>query len=211
QTLVVVNAGSNEISSFQVNGDGSLQLASRVASGGTMPISVTISGHLVYALNAGGAGNIAGFRLSSQGELQAITGSSRPLSSAASGPAQISFDPNGSKLVVTEKNTNRLVTYAVDGNGMATGPVTTQASGVTPFGFAFTNNGTLIVSEAFGGAADASAVSSYSAGAGNSWSVVSGSVPTTETSACWIAVTNNGRYAYTTNAASGTITGYAVQ
>ena len=37
------------------------------------------------------------------------------------------------------------------------------------------------------------------------------SKPTTETSACWIAVTNNGRFAYTTNAASGTITGYAVQ
>ena len=211
KTLVVVDAGSNEVSSFQIDSDGSLQLASKVASGGVMPISVTISKQLVYVLNAGGAGNIAGFRLSSDGALAAIAGSSRPLSSATSGPAQVSFDPSGSKLVVTEKNTNLLSTYAVDGNGLATGPVTTAAKGVTPFGFAFTNSGTLIVSEAFGGATDASAVSSYSAGAGNTWSVVSGSVATTETSACWIAVTNSGRFAYATNATSGTITGYAVQ
>src|SRR4029079_17410784 len=37
------------------------------------------------------------------------------------------------------------------------------------------------------------------------------SVPTTETAACWIVVTQNGRFTYTTNAGSGTITGYAVR
>src|SRR5262245_59321990 len=83
KTLVVVDAGSNEISSFRVDGDGSLALADKVASGGSMPISVTISGHLVYVLNAGGAGNISGFTLSSQGDLAPIAGSTRPLSTNA--------------------------------------------------------------------------------------------------------------------------------
>ena len=209
KTLLVVDAGSNEISSFRVNGDGSLTFADKVASGGVMPISVTISDDLVYVLNAGGTGNISGFTLAADGDLAPLAGSTRPLSTSASGPAQVSFDPSGTKLVVTEKNTNRISSYSVDANGIAHGPTVTPASGVTPFGFAFTNSGTLVVSEAFGGAANASAVSSY-APAGNNWSVISASVPTTETAACWIAITNSGRFAYTTNAGSGTITGYAI-
>lgn len=208
--LVVVNAGSNEISAFRVRESGSLELTDRIASGGTMPISVTISDNLIYVLNAGGAGNIAGFRLE-HGKLSAIANSSRPLSGSSAGPAEISFDPSGRFLVVTEKNTNRLSTYVVDQRGRANGPTSTAASGITPFGFAFSHNGTLIVSEAFGGAPDGSAVSSYASNRNGTWRTISGSVPTTETSACWIVVTENGRFTYTTNATSGTITGYAVR
>jgi 6-phosphogluconolactonase len=208
-TLVAVNAGSNEISAFTVGGNGSLTLTDKIASGGSTPISVTISHGLVYVVNAGGAGNIAGFRLA-QGKLTAIANSSRPLSGSATAPAEISFDPSGGFLVVTEKNTQRLSTYVVDSNGLASGPTVTASSGVTPFGFGFTQGGTLIVSEAFGGAPDGSAVSSYSNNGNGTWNVISGSVPTTETSACWIVVTESGRFTYTTNAASGTITGYAV-
>jgi 6-phosphogluconolactonase len=209
-TLVVVNAGSNEISAFHVDADGSLELTDRAASGGTTPISATISHGIVYVLNAGGAGNIAGFTLD-HGRLAAIAGSSRSLSGAGVGPAQVSFDPTGRWLVVTEKGTNRLSTYSVDRNGLASGPTTTASSGATPFGFAFTNDGTLIVSEAFGGAVDGSAVSSYSNDGAGVWSTITGSAATTETAACWIAVTGNGRFAYTTNAGSGTITGYAIR
>ncbi|MGH9886289.1 MAG: lactonase family protein [bacterium] len=208
--LVVVNAGSNEISAFRVRENGELHLEDKIASGGTMPISVTISHDLVYVLNAGGTGNIAGFQLD-HGRLHALAGSSRPLSGSAVGPAEILFDPSGRSLVVTEKNTNRLTTYAVDHRGYASAPTSTAANGVTPFGFAFTHGGTLIVSEAFGGAPNGSAVSSYDGRANGTWRVISGSVATTETSACWIAVTEDGRFTYTTNAASGTITGYAVK
>jgi 6-phosphogluconolactonase (cycloisomerase 2 family) len=35
-------------------------------------------------------------------------------------------------------------------------------------------------------------------------------VPTTQTAACWFVVTGNGKYAYTTNTGSGTVTGYAI-
>ena len=208
--LAVVNAGSNDVSLFRVNGDGSLALADRVSSGGTHPISVTISQSVLYVLNDGGSGNISGFEISSTGDLTSIPGSTRPLSSGASGPAQIEFAPGGNQLVVTEKNTNIISTYAVDHDGVATGPTTTPSSGMTPFGFGFDNKGTLIVSEAFGGAAGASAVSSYDGSANGTWTVISPSVGTTETAACWIAVTNSGRYAYTTNTGSGTVSGYAV-
>jgi 6-phosphogluconolactonase len=209
-TLLVVNAGSNEISAFQVSASGSLQLTDKVASGGTTPISVTISRDLVYVLNAGGSGNIAGFRLD-HGHLAAIAGASRPLSGSGVGPAQVSFDPSGRWLVVTEKATNRLTTYAVDRNGVAGAPTVTASSGATPFGFAFTQTGTLVVSEAFGGAPNSSAVSSYTLRDDGGLSILTASAATTETSACWIAVTDNGRFAYATNAASGTITGYSIK
>jgi 6-phosphogluconolactonase (cycloisomerase 2 family) len=67
----------------------------------------------------------------------------------------------------------------------------------------------VIVSEAFGGAADASAVSSYAV-TGRGLDVVSPSVPTTETAACWIATTGDGRFAYAGNAGTNSVTGYGV-
>ena len=79
---------------------------------------------------------------------------------------------------------------------------------MTPFGFGFDNKDHVIVSEAFGGGADASAVSSYGVAEG-ALSPVSESVPTTETAACWIAVTNSGRFAFAGNA-GGSVSAYAV-
>lgn len=209
--LLAVNAGSNELSSFAVEGGGALILRSTVGSGGTMPISVTLAGRLVYVLNAGGTGNISGFRLANDGSLSAIAGSSRPLSSNAAGPAQIQFARQGRVLVVTEKNTNVIGTYLVGEGGLASGPQVHASSGATPFGFAVSNTGLLIVSEAFGGAPDASAASSYEIGHDGALHLLSASVPTTETAACWFVVTNDHRFAYTTNTGSGTISGYSVR
>src|SRR5262245_4031451 len=48
--LLVVNAGSNQVSVFDVLSNG-LELGDVVASGGNMPISVTAHGKLVYVLN----------------------------------------------------------------------------------------------------------------------------------------------------------------
>ena len=36
--------------------------------------------------------------------------------------------------------------------GLPSAPIDNASNGMTPFGFAFTNAGTLVVSEAFGGA-----------------------------------------------------------
>ena len=209
--LLAVNAGSNEVTSFAVEGSGALVLRSTIGSGGTTPISVTIWGRLVYVLNAGGTGNISGFRLANDGSLSAIAGSSRPLSSNAAGAAQVQFARQGRVLVVTEKNTNAIDTYLVGQGGLATGPQVHASSGATPFGFAISNTGLLIVSEAFGGAPDASAASSYEIGHDGALHLLSASVPTTETAACWFVVTKDHRFAYTTNTGSGTISGYSVR
>jgi 6-phosphogluconolactonase len=205
--LLAVNAGSNEVTAFEVMGD-RLERLNTVSSSGLMPISVTVYHDLVYVLNAGGSGGIAGFRLDKSG-LAPIAQSARPLSSSAAGPAQISFTPDGDALIVTEKAANAIASYVVDADGLAQGPNVTPSSGQTPFGFAFAHRSVLIVSEAFGGAADASAASSYDV-ADASLSLVSASVPTTETAACWFVTTPDGKYAYATNAGSGSVSGYAV-
>jgi 6-phosphogluconolactonase (cycloisomerase 2 family) len=205
--LYAVNAGSDTVSSFLVGHDG-LSLVDVVDSGGTTPTSVTVHGDLVYVLNAGGAGGISGFT-TNHGDLTPIAGSTRPLSSAAAGPGQVSFTPDGGELLVTEKATQLIDVFPVAADG-TTGPATVVSSaGVTPFGFGFDNKSHVIVSEAFGGAPNGSAVSSYSLD-GVDLGVVSASVPTTETAACWIAVTGNGKFAYAGNAGTASVTGYRV-
>jgi 6-phosphogluconolactonase len=211
KTLLVVNAGSNDISVFHVNHD-RLTLTDKTGSSGTFPISITIHENIVYALNAGGkdtAGNIAGFSLNNHSQLSAIPGSVQPLSGNVA-PAQISFNPTGSVLVVTEKSTSLIDTYTVDSDGVATGPTTHASNGTTPFGFAIDQKGQLFVSEAAGGPSGTSAVSSYSLSNAGALSTVSGSIPDTQLAACWLVVTGNSKFAYTANAHSGTISSYAI-
>ena len=210
--LFVVNAGSNQISVFAVRRDG-LELLEVADSGGEMPVSLTLHGGILYVLNAGGSGNITGFNVQENGGLEPLDGSTQPLSNGGTGgspqPAQISFSRDGQLLVVTEKATNLIDTYAVD-NGIAGPPVTHPSSGVTPFGFAFAKRHDLIVSEAFGGAPGASAVSSYNVDR-ETFDVLSPSVGTTQTAACWVVVSDNGKYAYATNAGSGSISSYRIE
>jgi 6-phosphogluconolactonase (cycloisomerase 2 family) len=209
--LFAVNAGSNQISVFRVRQNG-LELTDVVDSGGVMPISLTIHNRVLYVLNAGESGNISGFRLRENGTLEALDGSTQPLSNGGTGetpqPAQVSFSPNGNLLIVTEKMTNLIDVYEVK-NRIAGPPTTYDSAGMTPFGFAFDKRKHLIVSEAFGGAPDASAMSSYKVDK-NTFEVLSASVGTTQTAACWVVISKNGKYAYTTNTGSGSISSYTI-
>ena len=206
QTLLVVNAGSNDLSVFRAR-NGGLTLTDRLPSGGTRPVSVAVHDDIVYVLNAG-SDNISGFRLKS-GRLAPIAGSTRPLSGSGTAPAQIAFSPSGDTLLVTEKATNKIVAYAVNDHGIASGPIVQNSNGQTPFGFAFDKRGHAIVSEAFGGSA--SALSSYNVSRTGTLRSISNSIDATgQRAACWVVVSRNGRFAYTTNTASGTISSFAI-
>jgi 6-phosphogluconolactonase (cycloisomerase 2 family) len=203
--LFVVNAGSNQISTFAVGAKG-LDLAGAVDSGGLRPVSLTTYKDWLYVLNAGGSGNITGFVIGQDGSLSPIASSTQPLSNgglgAAPGVGQIAFNSEGSALVVTEKSTNLLDTYQVL-DGVAGAPVTHASAGAVPFGFAFDRHNHAIVSEASG------SVSSYEVADGG-FDVISPAVVNTQVAACWIAISNNGKFAYTTNAGSGTISSYGI-
>jgi len=207
--LIAVNAGSNDITVFRLDGPGLTQI-DKVSSHGTTPISVTAHENLVYVLNAGGSGNISGFRLTQDGRLSDLQNSTRALSDDNAGPAQIQFNNDGTQLVVTEKNTNRISTYSVDDHGNPGNAISHSAVGITPFGFDFDNHNDLIVTDAFGGAAAQSAVTSFNLSNTGNLSLVDGPKGTNQTSACWLAITNNGRYCYATNTGSASITGYSI-
>lgn len=202
--LFAVNAASNDISVFRVGPKGTLTRTDVEPAGGTTPVSLTFRHGLLYVLDAGGSGNIAGFRLNADGTLTALPGSVQPLSNAGVGsapnPAQIGFAPNGHWLVVTEKATNLIDVFPVK-DGIAAASTSYPSAGATPFGFAFAKRGTLIVSEPAG------AVSSYRL---KPFSVLSASVSDAQSAACWVVVTNNGKFAFVTNAGSGTISSYRV-
>jgi 6-phosphogluconolactonase (cycloisomerase 2 family) len=208
--LLAVNPGSDSLSVFGLQG-GNLTLTDTKPSGGGRPISVTIANDLVYVLNDASPANISGFRLSASGMLTPIIDATRSLSTADPDPAQVQFSPDGRMLVVTEKATNMISTYIIGSDLRAMGPMTQPSNGQTPFGFAFhpvLNR--LLVSEAFGGMPNASALSSYQLSDDGRLRVLDGSVPTRQSAACWVATTPTGLYTYTTNAGSGTITGFRV-
>lgn len=206
--LLAVNAGSDTVSVLEVQHRG-LRLRDVASSGGAQPVSVTEHRGLVYVLNAG-SDSISGFALGRDGRLHLLANSMRSLSGAGTGPAQISFSPDGDVLVVTEKATNKIVTFEVDRHGLP-GPARVQDSnGQTPFGFAFGKRDQLFVSEAFGGAPSASATSSYEVDGNGMLTTISASVGTHQTANCWVVVTPNGRFAYVTNTGSGSISGYSI-
>jgi len=210
QFLFAVNAGSNEISVLKIEKDG-LSIVDVVDSGGVRPISLAGHENLLYVLNAGETPNITGFTVADNGALTPLADSTQPLiGGAAADPAQIGFSSDGALLVVTEKAGNRLNTYIIDENGLPSAPIDNPSNGMTPFGFAFNNAGTLIVSEAFGGALNQSAVSSYSSSEDGILNVISGSVPDLQTAACWVVTTNNGKFAFVSNTGSGSVSSYRV-
>jgi 6-phosphogluconolactonase (cycloisomerase 2 family) len=78
------------------------------------------------------------------------------------------------------------------------------SSGQIPFGFAFAHRDVVIVSEAAG-----SSASSYQLRNGH-LIPISAAVANTQRAACWLVTTNNGRFAYTANAQSASISSYSV-
>jgi 6-phosphogluconolactonase len=209
--VFVVNAASDTVTTFELRPH-ALRLASVVSSGGQHPISVTEKEGIVFVLNDAAEGNVVGFR-NLRGSLQPIPGAVGSLSVAGgAGPAQVGFSDRGDAIVVSEKNTSKLSSYAVAHDGTLGSPIVTDSPGLTPFGFAFNRHNTLVVSEAVGGAAGASTVSSYRFSAQDPArpAVVSAAVPDTQSAACWVAVTPNGRYAYVANTGSSSVSSFSI-
>ncbi len=207
QWLLAVNPGSNSISLFDVGGS-KIKLVSQVASGGNLPVSISVHKNLVYVLNAGENANVSGFMIDNKGMLSPVSSSTRVLPGTMAGAAQVSLVNNGQVVVVTQKATNKIITYTVDDNGR-TGMMHMIASAYpTPFGFAADKNGIIYVSEAIGGAANQSAVSSYMVQDDGTISPLNGPVFAGQTAACWVVLTNNSKYLFATNTGSSTITSF---
>ncbi len=76
--LLAVNAGSNTVTSFVVDGARLTRLQT-VPSGGVFPVSLTAGHDRLFVLNAGGSGSVTGYRINASGRLAVLPGASRDL------------------------------------------------------------------------------------------------------------------------------------
>lgn len=145
--LLVVNPGSNSISSLAINEDFSLTLVETAATGSEGPVSIAYNDGIVYVSNADGdgteappaqRGNLTGLRLDvDTGELSPVAGSTRELTNR---PSNVEFSPDGEFLIVSSWNAgstmlpasngeDSLVVYAVNGDGtLSADPVSRATS-----------------------------------------------------------------------------------
>src|SRR4051812_37798969 len=208
RTLYAVNSGSDSVTAFAVTPRGLASLGS-VPSGGAAPVSVAVRDDRVYVLNSGdtparGTASVSSFASLPFGRLLRLPGGTEDLAAGASGAAQVSVSPDGRRLLVSERVSNRLETLSLDRLGRPYAPVVSASAGTTPFGFAFDPRGNAIVSEA-----GTSSVSSYRLGHFGSLSPITSALPIGIGGVCWVAVSPDGRFAYTGNA-SGSISGFAI-
>jgi 6-phosphogluconolactonase len=201
--LLVTNAASGDVSVFAINGS-MLELTKTVPVG-PAPKSIAEHDGLVFVLATGDA-TIHGFRLI-DGDLVPVDGAVRTLSTPDG--AQVGFTPDGRALIVTERGADTISSYAVGMDGMLGEPRTIASLGATPYGFAISAEGTLVVTEAFRAEKGAAAASSYRVD-GDAITPGTASIGNGRSEICWAVITNDGRYAFTTNFADGAVSRYAV-
>ena len=209
RTVLAVNPGSNSVAAFAV-GHAGPQLLNTAPSGGIRPVSVAVHKHLVYVLNKNNVAlaTVSGFTLGAGG-LTPIAGSTRVLNAGATDAAQVRFSPRGDVLVVTGRSSNRIDTFLVGSDGTLSSLKTFDvAPGSTPFGFDFDNKGHLLVSLA--GVGGTSGAASYALAGDGSISTITSPLETGQRAACWLVASKDGRYAFVANAASSSVSTFAV-
>ena len=200
--LLVTNVASNDVSVFSLAG--AMPALTKTIPTGAAPRSVAEHDGLVFVLATEDA-RINGFRLI-DGDLVPIDGGS----AACRRPTvHRSVHPDGRALLVTERGGDKLTSYAVGMDGSLGAPRTIDSQGATPYGFAMSADGTLVVTEAFRAEKGAAAASSYRVH-GDVVTPVTASVGNGRSEICWAVISNDGRFAFTTNFADGAVSRYAI-
>ena len=209
RTLLAVNAGSDSVSVFSVDGT-ALHRTEIIGSGGQFPVSIAVHGVDVAVLNSGGSGSVAEFAqffgrlfpLPWETRSLGLTNTNPPFYLAGTG--QVGYTPDGRHLVVTDKHsTDAIQTFSVSPFGeLGTAPVTTPSQTPVPFAFNFDSAGHLVVAEALN-----SNVSTYTVNADGTLTGI-GTVSDGGTALCWISSSNG--YYYGSNAATGTVSSFTV-
>lgn len=208
QLLLAVNAGSNSISVFRIDGD-HLQLQQVLSSGGLFPTSFAVHGNLVYVLDAGGDGAVSGYRITHDG-LSAIPGSTRALGLAngnppffVNSPAEVGFTPNGRHLIVTTKTHSTVDVFSVgEGGQLSAAPVKNPAANL-PFAFAFDGESRLVLNFAA-----SSSLETFTVNADNTIAPISGPISDGQGALCW--VTSARGFEYVSNTATNDLSQFRV-
>ncbi len=201
--LFAVNAGSGTLSSFRVNGT-HLELVDAKPTGGAAPVAVAEHGGLVYVVNFAGASDVVGFKVD-DGWLIPISGSERYLTTGNSGASSLAFSGDGKFLVVTEKLTNKIDVFPVNADGTLGTIATTIDPAAGLFDVVIAPDNAVLALEATAGS-----MTPFMINADGTLTALSAPVPTLGAASCWNVVTPDGHFAYTANAGSGTISGFAI-
>jgi 6-phosphogluconolactonase len=213
--LLAVDAASNQISVSRLGPDGVPRpVGAPISSGGGEPLSIAVSGNLVYVANAAAAApNVTGFILAPNGTLNPLPGSTIPLP-AASGPDDVLLDPRGHRLVIDLDNTSSIASFRVQPSGLllaAPGsPLAAQGAG--PFGAEFrpSNPSQLFVSNAHGGAGNGTVSAFLVAHTGQLAPIGSSPFADLQTAPCWVEISHDGQFLFTVNTGSGEISSYSI-
>lgn len=221
--MIAVNPGSNDVSVFAATQEG-LELVDKVPSGGVFPVSVAHHGNLIYVLNGGakpglngggGTPTVRGFRIDPRGKLHEIPNSTIVTGPDASGPSDAIFDPDGDILIIAEQFTQMIDVFRVGDDGLLRDRVSFRANNSVPLGMAFGRHHILAVTEGAGlrprvAIPNGSTMSTYKLTDDDTLEPISKAVPTNQSAACWVRFTPNGRYAYTGNTGSGSVSSFLV-
>src|SRR5215211_804531 len=147
---VQTNTSPNEVIAFRRSDDGSLNRIGSVATGGKGSDSphlqsqgsvvLTGDGQHLLVTNAG-SDDLSVFAVASDGSLalrSRVDTGSVPRSVAGNredaDPAQVGFSPDGSLVVITQRGTDSIVTYAVAADGTFGDSQEIASEGPTPYG-----------------------------------------------------------------------------
>ena len=208
-TLLVVNAGSNQVSDFAVLPGGVLGLRNVVASGGTDPISVAVNGGLAAVLNAGGTANVTGFpgRLRWPDRHRRRQPAAR-LAGAGADPRGRRHQPRRRARGGDPEVSDTVDTFAVGRGGTLAQAITSPSDSGLSFAEVFTPSGQLLVAD--DGAAGTSALSAYRIKPTGTLSATQAAVSDGQTAACWVAIAPRDGDVFVDNAGSGTVSSYQV-
>ena len=208
--LFAVNPGSGTVSSFLVEGN-RLVLADQKPTDGAEPVSVAQHGQFVYVLNQGAYGGVTVLHVDAHGHLNQIAYSTTLLSGTGRGASSVSVSPDGQFLAVVERLANNVDVFHILPNGTLSAITTTADKNPGGFSAIFSQGGQLLVSETGpAGAANGSTISSFNVNSGASITPISSAVPTQAAGNCWLAITPNGKWVYTSNSGSDSISGFSV-
>lgn len=230
--LYSVNAGSDDISVFFLTRTGRPVLIQRVSSNGDFPVSLTINEGLLYVLNSGSDGSIAGYDVARNGRLTPIEGSVRSLGTGQVGPpiggerniapGDIAFDTINRRLVIpfgggTELGEGRVLSFTIDDNNLPSETfIETVAQGRLPFSVDFTSNGVALIADALGPVAGDPASGSIGGGL-SSFDFTDGAnlipidtIANGQIETCWVRVSNDGNFVFTSSTGAGAISSYSI-
>ena len=214
--LLAVDAGSNQISVLRITAGGVPKpVGAPVSSGGVEPVSIAVSRYgLVYVANTGNGGsNYTGFWLHANGSLTPVPGSTVAVPEG-SGLGDVFFNATGNRLVGTRGTASMIDSFAVlrDGRLLAAAGSPYAGQGLGEIGSEFNPSKPwqLFVSNAHDGTGLGTVSAYRDSYLGQLHSIGSSPFPDQQTAPCWVEISHDGRFLFTVNTASATVSSYAI-